>query len=274
MSVNEQSTDRAVHDRKADDRAPGKVTVQAVPLLRDNYAWLVWAPSNGSGGRAGSDKAAREAVAAIDPGEAAPVAAALDGAKLAAILLTHYHSDHIQGAKALSEKTGAPIYGPANTHPDHALRGGETLELGGVAFEVLDTPGHAQGHLSYFVPAVPALFTGDTLFSAGCGRLFDGTAADMFKSFRLYDALPPETLVCPGHEYTAANLAFVASLAGGAGAVPEASLECRIAEVDALRSAGRPSVPVTLETERATNPFLRASSAAALAELRARKDRF
>ncbi|WP_338324335.1 hydroxyacylglutathione hydrolase [Oecophyllibacter saccharovorans] len=245
-------------------RPAADVTVQPVPLLKDNYAWLI-------------RSAASPGVVVVDPGEAQPLEKRLGHTPVIAILLTHLHSDHIQGAPALAAHYHAPVYGPANTHPTHVLKGGETLDLQGLTVEVLDTPGHASGHLSYYVPAVPAVMTGDTLFSGGCGRLFDGTAEDLFHSFRKYDQLPPQTLVCPGHEYTAANLDFIAGLAEqgnpGVSGLSAARLHDRREEVRALRAQNQPSVPVSLVVEQATNPFLRARTPTQLAALRSAKDR-
>lgn len=233
------------------------VDIQAIPVLKDNYAWLI---------RSGAGSAI-----VVDPGEADPVTEVLQGQPLEAILLTHYHNDHTAGAEALRERHGAAIYGPDNVRlaQDYTVKGGEKLTVAGIAIDVLATPGHADGHVSYIQPDVPALFSGDVLFSGGCGRLLDGTAEELFASFRLYDSLPDETLVCAGHEYTASNLAFIIAQA------PTLSdtFKRRYEEVTALREEGKPTLPVSLKIERETNPFLRASTVAELAQWRRLKDK-
>lgn len=252
--------------------------ITAVPAFRDNYIWLLHAA-----GRA----------VAVDPGDAAPVRAALaaHGLALTAVLVTHHHADHQGGVAALcAAHPGIPVYGPAAesiTGLTHPLAGGETIGLplpGAPALRVLAVPGHTLGHLAYVGDGV--LFCGDTLFGAGCGRLFEGSAAQMAASLATLAALPGDTRVYCAHEYTEANLRFAQAVEPGS-----AALAARAAAVAALRARGAPTVPSTLAEERATNPFLRvedpvvqaAAVAAeperyrqegAFAALRAWKDRF
>ena len=178
------------------------LTLTPVPAFDDNYLWLL---DNG-----------REALV-VDPGDAAPVLAALDarGLTLAGILLTHHHGDHVGGVDALRAHLRGPVYGPAGEklpEPVARLRGGDVIELLGLRLAVLDVPGHTAGHIAYFAAVVPGgdplLFCGDTLFSAGCGRLFEGTPAQMHASLQSLAALPGATRVCCAHEYTLSNLRF------------------------------------------------------------------
>ncbi len=214
-----------------------------VPAFDDNYLWLAH-----DGSRA----------VVVDPGDAAPVAAALQRLKLqlSAILLTHHHADHIGGVAALLERfAGVDVYAPDDERIEPATRrvgDGDTvdIEAPGLRLRVLALPGHTRSHIGYYGAGL--LFCGDTLFSAGCGRLFEGTPAQMLASLDSLAALPAETAVCCAHEYTSANCAFAASVE------PENSaLRSRIAEVRRLRAAGTPTLPSTIACERATNPFLR-----------------
>ena len=225
-----------------------------IPVLSDNYAWLVTVPD---GTRA-----------LIDPGESAPVEAVLGAGRLDLILLTHHHGDHTGGVEKLRQRYGAKVFGPAQKRDwlpalDRGLEDNDVFQIGSTDVQALLTPGHAVGHISYVIPEVPALFSGDALFSAGCGRLLEGTAAELFNSLRRYADLPDETLVCAGHEYTRSNIAFALSVD------PEnEALRARAAEVERLLEAGRPTLPVTLGVERATNPFLRAKDVETFARLR------
>jgi hydroxyacylglutathione hydrolase len=239
------------------------ITVQAVPVLSDNYAWLLRDASSG-------------AVAIIDPGEAAPVIAAIEasGGRLDAIWLTHHHGDHVAGTDEVRARFGAKVLGAtADAHRlpklDQSVAEGDRVKLGGSTALVLETPGHTVGHIAFVFQDDHALFCGDTLFSLGCGRLLEGTAADMFASLRKFATLPPETLVYCGHEYTESNARFALH------ATPDnAALQAFAAKVREKRAAGQATVPSVLADELAANPFLRAPDVATLADLRSRKDKF
>jgi hydroxyacylglutathione hydrolase len=213
-------------------------------------------------------------VAIVDPGEAAPIIAAIEaaGGRLDAIWLTHHHGDHIAGADEVRARFGAKMVGAkADAHRlpklDLAVVEGDTVALGAATARVLDTPGHTRGHIAYVLDG--ALLSGDTMFSLGCGRLLEGTAADMFASLKKFAALPPETLVYCGHEYTESNARFALH------ATPDnAALQEYAAIVRRKRAAGEATVPSRLADELAANPFLRAPDVATLADLRARKDKF
>lgn len=239
------------------------LSIHAIPVLTDNYAWLLRDEATG-------------VTAIVDPGDATPVEHALQehGNRLDFILLTHHHHDHIGGTDALRARYHAKVAGPAAEqhrmpHMDIPLNDNDRLEIGQSMGRVLAMPGHTLGHISYYFDQPPALFCGDTLFSLGCGRLFEGTAQQMFASLsRLHD-LPAQTRICCGHEYTLSNSSFALHVD------PEnAPLKDRVQEVRMLREQGLPSVPSTLEMERATNPFLRAADAATFAALRKHKDTF
>jgi hydroxyacylglutathione hydrolase len=216
--------------------------VEPIPAFNDNYIWLL---ANG-----------RQA-AVVDPGDAAPVLERLTqrGLALADILVTHHHGDHVGGVVALAQATGARVYGPrteAIPARDVALAGGDRIEVLGTAIDVFDVPGHTSGHIAYHAPSRRALFCGDTLFAAGCGRLFEGTAEQMTASLGTLAALPVETRVYCAHEYTLSNLRFALAVE------PENhSLRQRQHACLAMRQRGLPTLPSTIGEERATNPFLR-----------------
>ncbi len=201
-------------------------------------------------------------------------AATQGGGTVSLILLTHHHADHITAADAVRAATGARIVGAAaDRHRlpklDQAVREGDAVVLGASKGQVIETPGHTRGHVSFFFPATPALFCGDTLFSLGCGRLLEGSAAEMHDSLRRLAALPDETLICCGHEYTEANARFaLAALPHNAAVAAQAKL---VAQRRAQKLA---TLPVRLEAERAANPFLLAPDLAAFTRLRAWKDGF
>jgi hydroxyacylglutathione hydrolase len=226
------------------------MNLTALPAFSDNYIWMLH-----DGARA----------VVIDPGDAAPVIAALDAQRLAlaAILVTHHHADHVGGVDALRDRLDGPVYGPRRERipqPYVALDDGDTVEVLGLRFEVIDVPGHTAGHIAYFhqgVEPTPILFCGDTLFSGGCGRLFEGTAAQMHASLSRLAALPGDTRVCCAHEYTLSNLKFAAAAEPG-----NAELDAYIAWCEATRARGEPTLPSCVARERAVNPFLRVDAPA------------
>lgn len=237
------------------------ITIEPIKTLQDNYAWLLHS---------------KKTALLFDPGEAGPVETRLQGKSLTAIFITHHHGDHTAGAERLRALYNAPIYGPANCDPipDHILKGGESLKFDDIMLEVLSSPGHAKGHLTYYNPQIPALVSGDVLFSGGCGRLFEGTASELFHSIKAYDSFPDETLLCAGHEYTQGNLDFIRSLLPSLLTVDEKVFRHREEEVRKLRQENKPTLPVPLGVERAYNPFIRARTIEEFAHFRALKDQF
>ncbi|MBP7665238.1 MAG: hydroxyacylglutathione hydrolase [Burkholderiaceae bacterium] len=220
--------------------------LRALPAFTDNYIWMLHDD--------------RQAIV-VDPGDAAPVAAALDaqGLALAAILVTHHHPDHVGGVAALRPRLQGPVYGPAREaipQPFTPLADGDSVDVLGLRFQVIDVPGHTAGHIAYFLPAgdgqAPLLFCGDTLFSGGCGRLFEGTPAQMHQSLGRLAALPGDTRVCCAHEYTESNLKFANAVEPANAALARYTVACR-----ALRADGLPTLPSTIAQERAINPFMR-----------------
>jgi hydroxyacylglutathione hydrolase len=216
--------------------------VHAVPAFQDNYLWVI-----AEGRRA----------AVVDPGDAAPVQHFLEsrGLELTAILATHHHGDHVGGVAALVERWRCPVFGPAHDGVeglDRKLAEGDRIEVTGVGidFGVLDVPGHTAGHIAY--TGSGAVFCGDTLFACGCGRLFEGTPAQMAHSLAKLAALPPETRVYCAHEYTLSNIRFAEAVDPH-----NAALAARKARDAARRSRGEPTVPSTIGEELDTNPFLR-----------------
>lgn len=222
--------------------------ITPIPAFKDNYIWLL---------TQGED------AFVVDPGDAAPVLAALEAAnlRLTGILITHHHADHQGGVAALVERYQPLVHAPASesiTGCNRPLAGGETLDVLGVPVTVLAVPGHTRGHLAYLAPGV--LFCGDTLFGAGCGRLFEGTPAQMTASLAAIEALPDETQIYCAHEYTAMNLPFALAVESD-----NPALQARLSAVSARRAAGLATVPLTLGEERATNPFLRCDQPAVIA---------
>ncbi|MBA4759702.1 hydroxyacylglutathione hydrolase [Sphingosinicella sp.] len=232
-----------------------------IPVLSDNYIWLAHDAASGE-------------TAVIDPAVAEPVLAEANarGWRITQILNTHWHPDHVGGNAEIKAATGCTVTGPAGeaakiTGIDRAVSEGDTVAIGGAEGRVIDVPGHTAGHIAYSFDG--ALFCGDTLFAMGCGRLFEGTAAQMFDSLGKLMALPDETRVYCAHEYTESNGRFAIT------AEPEnAALAARQAEVVAMRARGEPTVPSTIGLERATNPFTRAADVDALAARRTAKDNF
>ena len=236
--------------------------VALIPILSDNYAYLV------------IDRAAGVA-AVVDPGDVEPVLAALEreGVKLAAIWATHHHGDHIAGIEPLRAQFDVPVYGGARDRGrilglSHPLAAGDEVRVGGIRARVLELFGHTLGHIAYFVDGddgePPALFCGDALFAGGCGRLFEGTAAQLSHSLSdVLGVLPGDTRVYCGHEYTLANLKFALTVEPG-----NAALRQRFEQVSRLRAASRPAIASTLGAERATNPFLRCETPEVIATAR------
>ena len=239
------------------------LNVSAIPLFKDNYAWLLRDSATGT-------------TAVVDPADAGPVEAAImaAGGRLDLILLTHHHADHVGGTDEIRARFGCPVVGAAaDAHRlpklDRAVKEGDTVAIGDAVGRVIETPGHTMGHIAFYYPDGHALFCGDTLFSLGCGRLLEGRPADMFASLQNFAALPSDTQVYCGHEYTESNARFAITVEPD-----NAALKKRMAEILALRAAGRSTVPSPLGEEMAANPFMRAPDAVALGRIRAAKDSF
>ncbi len=238
------------------------IEITLIPVLKDNYSYLL---IDGQ----------KNAVI-IDPGESGPVMKAIKEKNLRPVLIfnTHHHGDHIAGNEDIKKRYGCEILGPAaDAHcipgMDRGLREGDSIKFGEEAIEIIETPGHTSGHICLYLPQSRALFCGDTLFSLGCGRLFEGTPAQMWNSLQKIMALPDETAIYCGHEYTEANGRFCQRIEPG-----NKALQDRIDKVAALRARELPTLPSTLALEKAANVFLRAGNAAKFAEIRALKDNF
>jgi hydroxyacylglutathione hydrolase len=232
-----------------------------IPVLSDNYVWLVHEASSGE-------------TMVVDPAVAEPVLAeaAARGWTITQIWNTHWHPDHTGGNAAIKAATGCTITGPeaeAARIPtlDHHVKEGDVVRLGAVEAQVIDVPAHTAGHIAYHFAGEQAAFVGDTLFAMGCGRLFEGTAAQMYANMRRLEALGDDTAVYCAHEYTMSNGRFALAVEPD-----NAALVARMAEVTAMRERGEATVPTTIALERATNPFMRAGSVDELAERRAAKD--
>jgi len=233
-----------------------------VPVLNDNYVWLV------------HDRASGETMA-VDPAVAEPVLAAAQakGWTISQIWNTHWHGDHIGGNAQIVAATGARVTAPQAElakipDVDRPVGEGDTVRLGAHEARVMSVPAHTAGHIAYHFPDDSVIFVGDTMFAMGCGRLFEGTAEQMYTNMRRFEALPDETQVYCAHEYTLSNGKYALR------AEPDnEAVQARVAEVEAMRARGEATVPTTIGAERATNPFLRADSVAELARRRAEKDK-
>ena len=251
--------------------------IYQIPCLQDNYGFLVHDPETG-------------ATATIDTPEVAPInqALAAKGWRLTHILNTHHHFDHAGGNEELKARWNCQVVGAAIDAEripgiDVALADGDTLTLGSKQARIIEVPGHTSGHIAYYFAADEVAFVGDTLFALGCGRLFEGTPEQMSESLGKIMALPDATTVYCAHEYTEANAAFAVTVEPA-----NPALQQRVKEIQALRAAGKPTVPTSIGLERATNPFVRSDSAelqavlnlsgadevAVFAETRRRKDHF
>ena len=238
------------------------VEVTAVPVLSDNYVWLIHDPASGE-------------TAAVDPSVAGPVLDAVEakGWRLSQVLNTHWHPDHTGGNEAIQGATGCPITAPAEAERvskvDHIVAEGDRVRIGGAEAVVWDIPAHTAGHIAYYFEAERMIFVGDTMFAMGCGRLFEGSAEQMYANLQRIAALPADVRIYCGHEYTLANARFAAHAEPGNSDVAE-----RLSKVERLRSDGKITLPTTVAEERATNPFVRSPDAESFARLRREKDSF
>lgn len=251
--------------------------LKTIPCLSDNYAYLIHDPDSGQ-------------TAAVDVPDAAPILSTLDemGWTLTHVILTHHHWDHVDGLADLLARAPATVIGArADAHRlpplDIAVAEGDTIQIGAETGHVIDVSGHTVGHIAVHFPSSALVFSADSLMALGCGRLFEGTAAQMWESLSKLAALPPETTVCSGHEYTQSNAKFALTVDPG-----NSALISRVRDVDAARAKGQATVPSSLSEELATNPFLRAADPAiavhlgmagadpvdVFTEIRRRKDRF
>jgi hydroxyacylglutathione hydrolase len=239
------------------------VEIVRIPVLNDNYVWLMHEPGSGE-------------TTVVDPAVAGPVLAEAGrrGWKITQIWNTHWHGDHTGGNAEIKATTGCFVTGPAAEAAkiptlDRTVSEGDTVTLGPVEAEVIEVPAHTAGHIAYYLPGEGKIFVGDTLFAMGCGRLFEGTAEQMFRNMRRLAALPPETEAYCAHEYTLSNGRFAITVEPDNPALRE-----RLTAVVRAREAGEATVPTTIGAEQATNIFMRASSVEELAERRHAKDMF
>lgn len=237
-------------------------SIEIIPILNDNYAYVLTA-SNGK-------------TAIIDPGESEPVIQFCKNKNISPdyIFLTHHHGDHINGAKQLKQIYDCEIFGPGMEKDkigilDHLLDENSTIEFGDEMAQIIETPGHTKGHIVYYFPHSKILLSGDTLFVMGCGRIFEGTMEDMYQSLTKLSALPDDTRIYCGHEYTLANAKFAADYYP-----KDKEIEKRLNVISNLRAKQKITIPSTIKEEKETNPFLRATSSIKFAEIRRAKDQF
>ncbi len=234
-----------------------------IAVLDDNYVWLVHEPASGE-------------TMVVDPSVSEPILAAADarGWTITQIWNTHWHPDHTGGNAAIKASTGCSVTGPAAEADriptlDHMVAEGDTVTIGAVTAKVMEIPAHTSGHIAYYLADEAMVFVGDTLFAMGCGRLFEGNAQQMFDNMQRLAALPEDTAVYCGHEYTLSNARFAMTVEPD-----NAELAQRFASVTAMRERNEPTVPTSIALELATNPFMRASSVEELAARRTAKDNF
>ncbi len=239
------------------------IEIARIPALSDNYIWMAHEPDSGD-------------TIVVDPAQAQPVLdeATRRGWRITQIWNTHWHPDHTGGNSEIKAATGCTITGPSAERAriptlDREVAEGDTVRIGALEAAVLEVPAHTAGHVAYHLADEGVIFVGDTLFAMGCGRLFEGTAAQMFANMQRLAALPPETQVYCAHEYTLANGRYALVAEPGNAAVRE-----RMEQVELARAAGAATVPTTIGLELATNPFMRAASIEELAQRRAAKDSF
>ncbi|MFD2236665.1 hydroxyacylglutathione hydrolase [Aureimonas populi] len=225
----------------------GEIEIRQFTCHSDNFGVLVHEPASG-------------VTFSVDAPQEGPILAALEheGWRLTHILTTHHHRDHVEANEALKTRFGVEIIGPEKEKDripgiDRGVSGGEAFHVGGIRVEVIDTPGHTLGSVSYYLPQAEALFAGDALFSMGCGRLLEGTPAMLWESLKRLRELPETTMLYCGHEYTAKNAAFAVEVDPG-----NTRLRERVRQVEDLRVAHKATLPVSLKKEKRTNPFLRA----------------
>ena len=239
-----------------------RLTISAVPVLTDNYVWMI---RDSEGGE----------TAAVDPSVADPVLdfAAANDMRITQVLNTHWHPDHTGGNKGIKAATGCSISAPAEaqrvSEVDRVVAEGDRVTVVGAEAIVWEIPAHTAGHIAYYFEEERMIFVGDTMFAMGCGRLFEGTAEQMYANMQRIAALPEDVRIYCGHEYTLANARFAAEVEPDNQAIAE-----RLARVQAQRDAGEITLPTTVAQERETNPFVRATDAQAFARLRAAKDSF
>ena len=239
-----------------------RLTVSAVPVLSDNYVWLIHDAESGE-------------TAAVDPSVADPVLAAAEaqGLRITQVLNTHWHPDHTGGNDAIRDATGCTITGPAEaervSRMDRIVREGDRIQIGGAEAVVWEIPAHTAGHIALYFEDEGMIFVGDTMFAMGCGRLFEGTAEQMYANMQRIAALPDDVWIYCGHEYTLSNARFAAHVD------PEnRDVVRRLETTAAMREAGQITLPTTVAEERATNPFVRAKDVEEFARLRTEKDSF